>query len=190
MKSTFTPEQSALVAKIWVSGGSIKPYLTQLGNRPYSTVVSHALYALNLGPRPKSDRGLKEYAWGEIEKELKRGPGTVPEIAARIGFTWSTVNKRLCPANAGESGIVHIIDWRRRSNGGKPVPVYAIGPGTNAPIPAPLTASEKCRRARAIKKSKQNPWAAAIGQIKAPEGAKGTVYKHLVDYEQDELEEA
>jgi hypothetical protein len=185
MKTTFTPEQSALIARIWVNGGSIKPYLAELGDRPYSTVVSHAIKTLHLGPRPKSDRGHKEYAWSVIESELQKEPGTVPEITARTGFVFSTVNKRLCLSNAGESGRVHIIDWRKRSNGGKPVPVYAFGPGENAPMPAPFTASEKARLVRDRKRGARNPFLVAAGfvppKLTAPTGR---VFQQPMDIEE------
>jgi hypothetical protein len=181
MKTTFTPEQSALVKRVWLAGGSIKPYLGEMGDKPYTTVVSHALKTLGLGPRPKSDRGQKEYAWSLIEAALRSSPGTVPEIAQRTRLVFGTINKRLNLANAGPTGKVHVVEWEKRSNGGRPVPTYAWGPGENAPMPAPLTTAEKNQRAKRRKKAANNPFASAAGLIAAPKGEPGRVYLHLWD---------
>lgn len=176
MKTTFTPEQSALVERVWLAGGSIKPYLGELGDRPYTTVVSHALKTLKLGPRPKSDRGLQAYAWDSIKTALESSQGTTTQVSHRTRLYIRTVNKFLCAANAGPGGQVHVIDWEKRSNGGKPVPVYALGPGENAPIPAPLTVAEKNKRARSRRKGARNPWLSVAGLVEAPQGATGRIY--------------
>lgn len=166
MTISWTPDQNALLRKHWSTGENLKTLLHLFGNRSYKAVVSHAKKQLKLGPRPKTARGVPGYAWDWIKAELERGgSGTAPELVKRTGLTTAPVCKELKNANPGPDGEVHIVEWRRRSTGGEPVAVYAIGPGENAVKPANLTIAEKNQLARERKQHRANPFATAMHQV-------------------------
>lgn len=176
----WTEEQNALLKRIWPTGENIKRYMPQLGNRGYTTIVSHAKKTLKLGPRPKSARGKLAYAWPTIEAELKKLPGTAPELIKRTGLAMCAVCTHLRESNPGPQGKVHILAWRRRSTGGKPVAVYALGPGENALMPDPFTTAEKWKR-ELSRRVGSDPFAAAAGLVKAPTGETGRVFQQPMD---------
>ncbi|MFL9904663.1 hypothetical protein PQR71_42160 [Paraburkholderia fungorum] len=188
---TWTDEQNELLRKLWPTGESLKPHLGSFGNRRYTTIISHAHKILGLGPRPKSDRGLPGYAWDMIRAELTRLPGSAPDLIRRTGLTSAPVCKYLSEANPGHNGEIHIIAWRKRlTTGGAPVAVYAIGPGENAPKPAPYTTAEKWKMKRARCGASKNPFAVVTGMVNAPALTPGRVYIHLTDSKDDEYAEA
>lgn len=166
MKNFWTPEQEKLLREHWLGGGNLKQHLHLFGDRSYKAIVSHAKKNLGLGRRPRSARGVPAYAWDWIKAELADGgPGTAPELVKRTGLTTAPVCKELKKANPGPDGEVHIVEWRRRSTGGEPVAVYAIGPGQNAEKPANLTVAQKNQIARERKQSRANPFATAMQQV-------------------------
>jgi hypothetical protein len=192
-RTKFTPEQEALLTRIWPTGDSLKRHMAALGNPPYSTIVSHAHKVLNLGSRPKSARGRAAYAWPAIEAELKKDPGTAPELIKRTGLTMAPVCHHLREFNPGPNGRVHICDWRKRSRGGSPIAVYAIGPGENAAKPAPFTNAEKWQKKVSRKRPPADPFAVAAGLVVAPVIAsipKGRVYQLSMSFKDDEMEAA
>ncbi|MGB8422212.1 hypothetical protein [Paraburkholderia sp.] len=193
MDNKWTPEQEALLARIWPTGESLKKYMAELGDRPYSTIVSHAHKVLKLGSRPVSARGRAAYAWPTIEAELKEGPGSASELVKRTGLSMAPVFEHLRKANPGPNGKVHIIVWRKRSEGGDPVAVYAIGPGENAPKPAPFTTAEKWQRKIASRPVAANPFAVAAGFVTAPVITSiptGRIYQQSMSIKDDEMETA
>ena len=183
MNNDWTPEQEKLLLDIWPTGESIKRHIKALGDRPYTTIMSHAKKVMKLPPRPKTARGRQAYAWPIIKAELERGHGTAPELIARTGLSMAPVCHRIREANPGPNGEIHIVDWRKRSSGGLPVAVYAIGPGINAPMPKPFTTAEKWAKKKNRKASSANPFAAAAGLVNAPKNGTGRVYIHLHDNE-------
>lgn len=187
MKHDWTPEQEELLRAIWPTGESIKRHIKALGDRSYSTVMSHAKKTLKLPPRPKTARGRLAYAWLLIKAELENGPGTAPELIARTGLTMAPVCHRLREANPGPTGEIHIIGWRKKPHGGKPTAIYAIGSGENAPMPAPLTTQEKWIKKKTRKNSAANPFSVAAGFVAVRSTIPGRFIKNLHD---DELEAA
>lgn len=179
----WTDERNELIRRIWVTGESIKPHLNALGNPAYSTVISHAHLRLKLGGRPKTQRGHKPYAWDMVKAELKNGPGTVPELVNRTGLTHGVVNKSVRLANPGPESEIHVIDWQRRSNGGRYVAVYAIGPGVNATMPVPFTPAEKDRKAK-VRRRKKNVFATAAGLVLPSSVKPGRVHR-IADEERE-----
>lgn len=187
MKNDWTPEQEQLLRDIWPTGESIKRHIKALGDRSYTKIISHAKKILKLPPRPKTARGRLAYAWPIIKAELERGPGSAPDLIARTGLSLAAVCNRLREANAGPDGDIHIIGWRKKHHGGKPTAIYAIGPGENAPVPAPFTAAEKCLKQRTRKAGAANPFLVAAGSVTVRSTVPGRFIKRLHD---DELEAA
>lgn len=187
MKNDWTAEQEQLLRDIWPTGESIKRHIKALGDRSYTTIISHAKKTLKLPPRPKTARGRLAYAWPLIKAELESGPGTAPELIARTGLSMAPVCHRLREANPGPDGEIHIIGWRKKSHGGKPTAVYAIGPGENAPIPAPLTTAEKWVKKKTRNAGAANPFSVAAGFVPVRSTIPGRFIKHLHD---DDLEAA
>jgi hypothetical protein len=187
MKNDWTPEQEKLLVDIWPTGESIKRHIKALGDRSYTTIISHAKKVLKLGPRPKSARGSLAFAWPIMKGELEKGPGTAPELIARTGLSMAVVCHRLREANPGPASEIHIIGWRKRSTGGSPTAIYAIGPGVNAPTPKPFTPSEKWLKKKSRRAGSSNPFAVAAGRVSVQATITGRVFKHLHD---DELEAA
>ncbi|WP_338509142.1 hypothetical protein [Burkholderia gladioli] len=177
---TWTPEQEELLRRIWPTGENLKPYLAKLGDRCYTTVVSYA-HDIGLGDRPKTARGRQPYVWQMIEAELMKGPATAPEIINRTGLSLYGVYQNIKLANPGPKGKLHIVEWRKRSSGGEPIPVYVRGPGKNAPKPAPFTAREKDLMIKARKRAKNNPFATAAGLVTAPMTGMGRIYVQSMD---------
>jgi predicted transcriptional regulator len=57
-------------------------------------------------------------------------PGDFDRVASATDIPTSTVCRRLKALH--EDGLIHVIDWQTRPNGGKPKPIYADGPGEDA----------------------------------------------------------
>lgn len=189
MDSSWTPEQEQLLRDIWPTGESIKRHIKALGDRSYSTIMSHAKKVLKLGSRPKTARGRVAYAWPTIKAELEKHPGTAPELIKRTGLSMAPVCGHLRKANPGPDGAIHIIGWRKRSTGGKPVAIYAIGPGENVPMPEPFSPAEKWKHRCTRRGVGRDPFALAKGHVVAPTTGNGRVYRQSMDV-RDDLEVA
>lgn len=186
----WTSQQDSDLRRIWVSKESLKSHLHLFGDRNYPAVVRRA-HVLKLGRRPHNNRGATPFASERTLVELKRGPGTVKQLSARTGLCDAAVGRCLTPPKAGKDGRFHITDWLRRTNGGCYTPVYAYGPGENAPLPTPKSNADLCRdkrsrqRATAISRGDSprsiNPFATAAGFVNVPTAPSGRVYHHLWD---------
>ena len=81
----------------------------------------------------------------------RHGPQTYREIAARLGLTAIVVKNARYMSLLVAAKRAHIVAWRR-SRPGPMQAVYAAGPGRNAPRPQPLSAAERSRRSRQIRR--------------------------------------
>lgn len=197
MNRPWSPGEIEIVRAAWLGEGNFKSCLRLLDNRTYAAASTYAKRRLNLGPRPHSDRGVPAYAWDMVMAELKKSPSTSPELIEKTGLSEAAVCKQLRLSKPGKRGKTHIVDWRRRSTGGSPVAIYAIGPGENAPMPAPYTNAEKIKATRLRRGTRKtcmnskriNPFASAAGLVEAPRGEPGRVYIHLTDSKDDEFAE-
>lgn len=191
----WTSEQDARLTELWLGDELLKNHIDEFSGHTYEAMIRRAC-DLKLGKRQNMPRGQVSVSWKLIETEIMKRPAHRFDIAERINLHHATVHKHI----ERNRNKVHVIDWDRRTNDGSAIPVYALGPGKDVPKPEPITKAEVSRRIRERQRIARhcagravkgiNPFAAAAGLIKAPSGAKGTVYKHLVDHEIDELEEA
>lgn len=194
MNRPWSDEEIEIVRAAWLGDGNFKSCLRLLDNRTYAAASTYAKRRLNLGPRPHSDRGVPAYAWDMVMAELKKSPGTSTELIQRTGLSEAAVFKQLRESKPGKRGKTHIVEWRRRSTGGSPLAVYAIGPGENAVKPVPYTTAEKIKATKARRRSNKtciqlksvNPFAAAAGLVIAPAGEVGRIYHHLWDEPEQE----
>lgn len=178
----WTQEHDDHIRRLWPTGERFKAHMELFGDHSYYAIMNRA-YELGLGKRPNCPRGQAPIAWILIERELKKGSVDPLLLAAAVNLHPSTVYEQIRIAHS--KGLIHIVDWKRRSSGGKPIPVYAVGPGQDAPMPARLSNAETCRLSRTRKRAASNPFAVAAGLVSAMPGRKGRVIRNL-----DELEAA
>ncbi|MEI7296627.1 hypothetical protein WCQ02_31175 [Paraburkholderia tropica] len=166
----WTEEEDANIRRLWPTGERFKAHMDLFGGRSYFAIMNRA-YELGLGKRPNCPRGQSAIAWTLIEREMAKGPSDRRFIAAALTLHPSTVYTQINIAH--KARLIHIVKWNRRSSGGKPTPIYVLGPGEDAPMPDPLTNTEACRIYRTRKQSARNPFAVAAGQVQAPVGSVG-----------------
>lgn len=188
----WTPEEDAIVARIWASDRQLKRCLDELPGRTIGAVIRRACN-LNLGKRHNAPKGQSPIAWKLIEAELMKEPGDRFDIARRTRIHPTTIHKQI----KRNRDRVHAVGWTHRHNAGPYLPVFAYGPGEDAPLPAKLSKVEIGRRVRERKKVARvragetvkviNPFATAAGLTRPKFSVQGRVFKHLTD---DELEQA
>lgn len=169
---TWTTEQDDHIRRLWPTNERFKAHMDLFGDHSYMSIMNRA-YELGLGKRPNCPRGQSAIAWTLIEREMAKGPSDRHFLAAALTLHPSTVYTQINVAH--KAGLIHVIKWNRRSSGGKPTPIYVLGPGEDAPMPAPLTNAEDCRIRRIRKKSIRNPFAVAAGLVIAPKAQTGRV---------------
>lgn len=172
--SDWTPEEDAHIRRLWPTGERFKAHMDLFEGRSYMAVMNRAC-DLGLGKRPNCPRGQSPIAWKLIERQMAKGPADRRFIAAALTLHPSTVYGQILVAH--KAGLIHIVKWNRRSSGGKPTPIYVLGPGEDAPMPDPLSNTEACRIYRTRKQSARNPFAVAAGHVVAPAGGVGRVFQ-------------
>jgi hypothetical protein len=175
---TWTQEQDDHIRRLWPTGERFKAHMELFGAHSYSAIMNRA-YELGLGKRPKCPRGQSPIAWILIESELAKCPTDRRFLAAALTLHPATVYEQIRVAH--KAGLVRVVKWNRRSSGGKPTPVYALGAGEDAPMPAPIGNTDACRIYRNRQKSIRNPFAAAAGLVQVKSTVTGRVYIHLTD---------
>lgn len=95
---------------------------------------------------------MRRPASQQVLDALATGPMTTRELAAELpGLEFNYI--RAVVAEQRAHGRLHVKAWQREEEGGRLYPraVYAMGPGKDAPRPAPLTKAEQNARHRARK---------------------------------------
>lgn len=169
----WTQEQDDHIRRLWPTSERFKAHMDLFGDHSYMSIMNRA-YELGLGKRPNCPRGQSAIAWTLIEREMAKGPSDRRFLAAALTLHPSTVYTQINIAH--KAGLIHVVKWNRRSSGGKPTPIYVLGPGEDAPMPRPLTNTEACRIYRTRKQSARNPFAVAAGQVQSPIGSTGRVF--------------
>jgi hypothetical protein len=78
------------------------------------------------------------------------GPMSAAELTQRLGKNRSTINSSInLTRERFGSKMIRVKEWERSlGRKGSFIPIYALGPGPDAPPPAPLSPKERCARYR------------------------------------------
>lgn len=195
-RKAWTPEQDAHLVKIWSGNERIKSHAHMFPGHSIAAIYTRAS-SLGLGRRPSHGGFSDTYAWSVILKELTKGPAIASDLADATKFDQSVIYRYLKQRHT--RGEIHIASWTRKTQSGKPVPVYMAGKGVDAAKPERLSAAEKERRRRKAKLHRRiasgdvvksvNVFAVALGSVTAPRGTRGRIIKqdtaiHLHDDEE------
>jgi hypothetical protein len=164
-KFPWTADQDAALRGIWHSGKRIKENMHLFGQHSYGSVITRA-WDLRLGKRTNCPRGASPASPRIILRLLAdRGPLDRFTAAVLLGIDESNAHKHMKAMHL--AGMLHIVDWKRRTTSSRYVPVFAAGAGVDAPKPPRLTSAEKESRRRAVRKQATvaHPFAVAMNQI-------------------------
>lgn len=106
-------------------------------------------------------RALRDW----LPELISEKPMSKREIAQATGRNFETVTRLFQKLD----GQIHIAGWRSGSVG-EPTALWLLGPGENAPRPAPMTTAEKSRRYRETENGRATNKAAAKAWRKSPNG--------------------
>lgn len=170
----WAPAMDGLLRKVWKSQEPLKEKLHLFKGRTLAALNTRA-YELGLGRRPNHKKGPRSIMWPIIKKQLKAGPADCFEVAKTLRIHSTTARIHLVAHH--EANELHIVDWKRRTGLGAPVPVYALEAGVDVPKPLPMTSAEKDRRIRQRAKEQRicaaepvrgiNPFSTIIQQLAA-----------------------
>lgn len=186
-RKAWTPEQDAHLTKIWTGNERIKSHAHMFPGHSIAAIYTRAS-SLGLGRRPSHGGFSDTYAWSVILKELSKGPAIASDLADATKFDQSVIYRYLKRHHT--SGDIHIASWTRKTQSGKPVPVYVAGKGIDAAKPERVSPAEKERRRRKAKLHQRvvsgevvksiKVFAVALGSVAAPTGERGRVIKQNV----------
>lgn len=91
-------------------------------------------------------------SWPKILEALTR-PMTSYELAPQVHLVQRSTHNVLRQLHA--ESLVHIVGWVHRAPPGPLTPVWAYGPGRDAPCPRPLSGAQKMAKHRARLTSSQ-----------------------------------
>lgn len=162
----WKPEEDEVVRQIHASDKTTKECVHLLPGRSHFAIMGR-FQALGL-PR-RGGRGRSHYRWVEqaIIKALSSGHSlTVHELSAATGASYHRVRVTLYE---GRGTKFHVFEWTRVYQRGNWTPKWVLGPGDDVESPKPLTPPEIWARDRQRRKMRlANPFAVAIGEVKAP----------------------
>jgi hypothetical protein len=191
----YSEQQLALIERIWTEPGFNlkKECATLFPGKSYQAIVKLA-HRKHLGPRKHSDRGRPGFARQQLLDELKKHPGTPAELMRRTKLSCAVTYRWMNDIPTGPRGEIHIRGWQRHPTGGEPSPISMFGPGEDMPRPSALTNTAKSRthRARARVRNEgavtaqTNPFATAIGLVRAPEAGVGRIYRQPMNVKDED----
>lgn len=162
--------ENAILTRLFNEGAQLPAMVAALPRRTDSQIRRHLHY---LGLKRETKLLVRtSWVWESMKAAIaERGPMTAAELEERTNSAHGAVI-RMIKRFHGDG--LYISAWRPTLR--KPAAVWALGSAPDADKRAVLTR-------RYVKKSKVNPFAAAIGAIEAPKSAPGRVYIHLTDDE-------
>lgn len=100
---------------------------------PHPDVRPNGLKSENLEPLPSKRLCAAVTAWAYLLRAIET-PARTEEVVEETGLNRTTVRIALEIMDA--LGLAHICGWHRRvQGGGKPVPIFVLGPGSRAARP-------------------------------------------------------
>lgn len=100
--------------------------------------------------RKKTTVRINAISIAELMIGLQDGCHTMLELAEMSGLAIRTVRNYCMQLH--KRGVIHIVDWREDTNGGRTLKVYELGTGKDMPKPPRRTPAEVCARWRAKQK--------------------------------------
>jgi hypothetical protein len=140
MAARWSPEELAILARIWRSPTPVKLQMHLLPGRSEST-AGHQAIRQELGAKNRADSKLVD----DIEKLLKDGRSrTVSAIFKEIDISLSHARNMLNRLVAERRA--HIADWEQVPSNGLWQAIYVIGRGVSMPRPKKMTQKERSAR--------------------------------------------
>ncbi|WP_155308286.1 hypothetical protein [Burkholderia gladioli] len=185
----WTEEEDAKLSKIWETDETIKHGMHILPGRTYNAARVRARL-LKLDAKKSARIGSKSVILSlAISTMKKRGPMTVDEIANIAGINRSSLRQVFKKVRGID---VHVSGWKKVDANHQSM-IFAVGPGQDAPKPAPKTCNQswkEYKRKKAIERGKYNPFSIAAGLINVPDAPQGRVYKQDMTIYSNNLEDA
>ena len=142
----WTAEEDSLLKVVWGGKSSLAGAM-HLFPRHTLSALKQRTRALEFPARVKRGRNCVMPVWQRIEAFLtKEGAHSVDDVTHMLSMDKRCVKNAMYRAYG--RGDVHVASYVRRSPFGNPSKVYAVGPGVDAPRPAPLTKAESWQRHR------------------------------------------
>jgi hypothetical protein len=156
MGKRWSPEEKAILKKIWRSPRLLKSHMDLLPGRTYDTAMQHATKVLKLGPKcPPASQVFRLADALMADKKVR----PIREIADLTGRSVHQI--RIVLNAAVERGEYRIVRWSASTTGGELQAFYKKGGGRTLPRPARLTSAERSRRFRErLGQKKYNAWRA------------------------------
>jgi hypothetical protein len=181
----FSGREKRIIREIKKSGQPVKTQMHRLPGRTFYG-VQRAVAAI----KGKKKREVGSWIWVAVVNILRESPSlSVRDISERIGCS-SRQTMNLMNENHGHG--VYISGWEIicRTLAAQ----WSLGSRNDEPKPASPSIEERRRKARVryhrrLAAAKQNPFATALGLVKAPANGSGRVYQQSMNSE-DEYREA
>ena len=161
----WTPEEDALLRKLWNTRGSLKVHARQFVDRNNNSLNLRGR-ALGLPGRMHLASDRYSIVRQKVEEVLEAGfVGTVNDIAAHIGELERETLRRV---KEGHGTKYRISAWKRPVDFTEWIAVYSFGTEPDEPKPATQTQQQKRKRynaKRRVRPSKVNPFATAISNV-------------------------
>ncbi|SDR47242.1 hypothetical protein [Paraburkholderia tuberum] len=143
MGKRWSPEEKAILTKIWRSPRLLKTQMDLLPGRTYDTAMQHATKVLKLGQKCLPSSQVFRLADALMTDKKARSAG---QIAALIGRGHKQV--RIVINVAVERGEYRVVRWTASTSGGELEAFYKKGGGKTVPRPARMTSAERSRKFR------------------------------------------
>ncbi|MBW0450863.1 hypothetical protein [Paraburkholderia phenoliruptrix] len=143
MGKRWSPEEKAILTKIWRSPRLLKTQMDLLPGRTYDTAIQHATKVLKLGPKCPPASQVFRLADALMDDKKVRSIKQISDLTGR-----SLHQIRIVLNAAVDRGEYRIVRWHASASGGELQAFYKKGKGPSKPRPARLTPAERSRRFR------------------------------------------
>jgi hypothetical protein len=169
MPRKWSPDEEALLRKLWPHRGSLKTHAKKFVGRSNISLIAKGK-SLGLPARKIYGGDQHSAIRKNILKAFEEGfVGTIEELRIKVGASRRTV----CTYVHEERRHRYFIcDWVRTEAFRSWTPVYKHGPGEDVPKPEKQTIEEKnarTRENRRLKKGKINPFASLVSPPTPPQ---------------------
>lgn len=185
----WTPEEDSIVRDAYATGTPLKVALKNLPGRTHRGIRSRAEF-LGISGKFNGKTGTT-YSWvaEAVKSILAEGvPMSSRKIALHTDASLPSI-QRVAGRMHGKG--IYIAGWEPVCNGY--AAIWMLGNLKDAPKPAPVDPAIRCRIYRRNKRRARefNPFATVLGQVSAPAGTTGRVFKQdMKSYLRDEELEA